>query len=299
MNFSQINEQLQIEKLAHPLAEKHQIDLRILRLDQTHHEISGNKWFKLKYNLLEAKKQGHSKLLTFGGAYSNHIYAVAAAAKLFSFESVGVIRGEAHKQLNPTLEFATNSGMHLKYVDRESYRRKSEAEFINQLKEELGEFYLIPEGGTNQLAIKGAAEIAELISGNIDYCCLPVGTGGTIAGLISGLKGNGEIIGFSALKGSFLQKEVEQLLSDHSENPLKNWSIQNDYHFGGYAKTKPELMHFIQEIERDFKLELEPIYTGKMLYGIIDLIEKGFFANGSKILTIHTGGLQGRAGFGL
>lgn len=299
MNFSQINEQLPIEKLAHPLAEKHQIDLRILRLDQTHPEISGNKWFKLKYNLLEAKKQGHSKLLTFGGAYSNHIYAVAAAAKLFSFESIGIIRGEAHKQLNPTLEFATKSGMHLKYVDRGSYRRKSEAEFINQLKEELGEFYLIPEGGTNQLAIKGAAEIAELINGNIDYYCLPVGTGGTIAGLISGLKGNGKVIGFSALKGSFLQKEVEQLLSDHSENPMKNWSIQNDYHFGGYAKTKPELMHFILEIERDFKLELEPIYTGKMLYGIIDLIEKGSFETGSKILAIHTGGLQGRAGFGL
>lgn len=296
MNFSQINEQLPIEKLAHPLAEKHHIDLQILRMDLTHPEISGNKWFKLKYNLLEAKNQGYSKLLTFGGAFSNHIYAVAAAAKLFGFDSIGIIRGEPNNTLNTTLQFATNSGMNLKYVDRDSYRKKTEVNFIDQLKEEFGEFYLIPEGGTNPLAIKGVAEMAELISEKFDYCCLPVGTGGTIAGLITGLMGKVDIVGFSALKGSFLQKEVGQLLS---EDHPKNWSIQNDYHFGGYAKTKPELMQFIEEFEKDFQLQLEPIYTGKMLYGIFDMMEKGCFENGSRILAIHTGGLQGRAGFGL
>ncbi|KYG78038.1 1-aminocyclopropane-1-carboxylate deaminase [Roseivirga spongicola] len=299
MDFSQINEQLPIERFQHPVATENQIDLRILRLDKTHGEISGNKWFKLKYNLLEARNRGINKLLTFGGAYSNHIYAVAAAAKLFGFQSVGIIRGEEHIPLNPTLQFATDAGMHLHYVDRESYRNKTVEHFINQLRAEFGEFYLIPEGGTNRLAIQGAAEIPSLIPEPFDYYCLAVGTGGTIAGLISGMKGQGNIIGFSSLKGSFLQDEVANLLQSFGHESLHNWSIQNEYHFGGYAKTKPNLIEFIKAMEEQFELELEPIYMGKMLYGILDMIEKGQFEKGSKILAVHTGGLQGRAGFGL
>lgn len=299
MDFSQINESLPIQKLENPKAVAQGIDLRVLRLDKTHSEISGNKWFKLKYNLIEAKEQGISALLTFGGAYSNHIYAVAAAAKLFGFKSIGVIRGEAHSELNPTLRYATESGMLLKYVDRETYREKTKPEFIEKLKSEFGEFYLIPEGGTNSLAIKGAIEIAESINEPFDYYCLPVGTGGTIAGLIKGLKNQGKIIGFSSLKGSFLTDEVSELLSEFPNDQFNNWQINNDYHFGGYAKVKPELLDFIKKTEKELGLMLDPVYTGKMLYGVIDMIEKGRFKPGSKILTIHTGGLQGKAGFGL
>lgn len=299
MDFSQINQNPPIQPLEHPTAIAKGIDLRVLRLDKTHPEISGNKWFKLKYNLIQAKEQGCSTLLTFGGAYSNHIYAVAAAAKLFGFQSIGVIRGEAHTKLNPTLLYATESGMRLKYVDRETYRGKTNPGFIERLKLEFGDFYLIPEGGTNSLAIRGAAEIANVITEPFQYYCLPVGTGGTIAGLISGLKNQGQTIGFSSLKGSFLTDEVSKLLSDFSNNQFNNWQIDNDYHFGGYAKVKPELLDFIKKTEETLGLMLDPVYTGKMLYGVIDLIEKGRFKPGSKILAIHTGGLQGRAGFGL
>lgn len=299
MDFSQINQNPPIQPLEHPTAIAKGIDLQVLRLDKTHPEISGNKWFKLKYNLIQAKEQGYSTLLTFGGAYSNHIYAVAAAAKLFGFQSIGVIRGEAHSELNPTLRYATESGMLLKYVDRETYREKTKPQFIENLKSEFGDFYLIPEGGTNSLAIKGAVEIAEAINKTFDYYCLPVGTGGTIAGLISSLENQGQTIGFSSLKGSFLTDEVSKLLSDFSNNQFNNWQIDNDYHFGGYAKVKPELLDFIKKTEETLGLMLDPVYTGKMLYGIIEMISHGRFERGSKILAIHTGGLQGRAGFGL
>lgn len=299
MDFHQINERLPIQSIPDSEAVKRGIDLRILRLDQTHPEISGNKWFKLKYNLLQARQAGHSKLLTFGGAYSNHIHAVAGASHLFGFESIGIIRGEEHTELNPTLSFAKEHGMILKYVDRESYRKKTEASFIEGLRKELGDFYLIPEGGTNELAIKGAAEISSLIHKKFDYYCLPVGTGGTIASLITGLQNHGRIIGFSALKGSFLTEEVSTLLGNYTQQKFGNWEINNDYHFGGYAKVKPELIEFIREMESDFDLPLDPVYTGKMMYGLVDLIRKGVIPKGAKVLAIHTGGLQGRRGFGL
>ena len=299
MDFQAINDALPIEEIAHPEAIKRSIDLRILRLDQTHAEISGNKWFKLKYNLLQANQGGQSTLLTFGGAYSNHIYALAAAARLFGFQSIGIIRGEEYAELNTTLSFAKANGMMLKYMDRQSYRIKMDGHIIGELKKEFGDFYLIPEGGTNELAIKGASEIADHIHDEFDYFCLPVGTGGTMAGLISGLNTQGKIIGFSSLKGSFLAEEVSDLLSKYSQRELNNWKINNDYHFGGYAKVKPELIEFIKEVESGFGLLLDPVYTGKMLFGVIDLIKKGVIPSGSKVLTIHTGGLQGRAGFGI
>jgi len=299
MDFNQINESLPIQPISHAEAVKRGIDLRILRLDQTHPEISGNKWFKLKYNLLEANKAGYTQLLTFGGAYSNHIHAVAGAAQLFGFQSIGIIRGEEHRELNPTLTYAKERGMILKYVDRESYRQKTDKLFIEKLEMEFGEFYLIPEGGTNKLAIKGAAEIVDFFTEEFDYYCLPVGTGGTIAGLITGLQNQGRIIGFSALKGSFLTKEVSELMETHSTDSFINWEINNDYHFGGYAKIKPELLEFIKEMESDHGLLLDPVYTGKMLFGVIDLIKKEIIPPGTKVLAIHTGGLQGRAGFGL
>ncbi|WP_420384754.1 1-aminocyclopropane-1-carboxylate deaminase/D-cysteine desulfhydrase [Roseivirga sp.] len=299
MDFSQINEQPKLQVIHHPDALSNDIDLQVLRLDETHPHLSGNKWYKLKYNLLEASRLGHNTLLTFGGAYSNHIHAVASAARLFGFRSIGIIRGEAHATLNPTLSFAIECGMQLKYVDRTTYRDKTNSAFLDSLKREFGDFYLIPEGGTNELAIKGASEILHAVDKAFDYYFVPVGTGGTITGLINSLNNQGRVIGVSALKGSFLQGEVTELLNQYTQGSFDNWLMNNNYHFGGYAKVNPTLIDFIRAIENDYQLPLEPIYTGKMLFGIIDMISREEIPKGSKVLAIHTGGLQGRAGFGL
>ena len=281
-----------------PLFEEKGVELWMKREDLNHPVVSGNKWRKLKYNLIEAKKQGHKNLLTFGGAYSNHIYAVAGAGKKLDFETIGVIRGEEHAELNPTLSFAKAQGMHLHYMDRSTYRQKESEEVINLLKQVYGDFYLIPEGGTNELALKGCAELAEEIDHDYDFLCCPVGTGGTLVGLIIGARGSGQLLGFSALKGDFLQKEVDNLLKK-STKIYNNWSITDQYGFGGYAKVKPELLKFMSEFEEKQGILLEPIYTGKMMYGIYEMVRAGKFKEGSKIVAIHTGGLQGRAGFGL
>lgn len=264
----------------------------IKREDLNHPIISGNKFRKLKYNLLKARELGVTTLLTFGGAYSNHIYAVAGAGKAFGFKTIGIIRGEAHDPLNHTLAFAESQGMELVYLDRETYRNKKSTAVIEQLKREFGEFYLIPEGGTNDLAIRGCEEIIEAIDRGFDVITTAVGTGGTITGLISGLKGDKKVLGFSSLKGEFLKDEVKDLLQAIDQSHLDNWAINTDYHFGGYAKTKPELLDFINAFEQAFNIPIEPIYTGKMMFGLFDLIEKDAFLRGTRILAVHTGGLQ-------
>ncbi len=268
------------------------------REDLNHSVVSGNKWRKLKYNLNAAKQQGQTKLLTFGGAYSNHIYAVAGAGKAMGFETIGVIRGGEHTQLNPTLSFAKEQGMHLHYIDRSTYREKESERVFNLLKQLYGDFYLIPEGGTNELAIKGCAEIVDEIAIDYNYLCCPVGTGGTFTGLITGAKGKGTLLGFSALKGDFLTEDVGKwLLKTHIL--YNNWAITDKYCFGGYAKTKSELFDFMGGFEEQHGILLEPIYTAKMMYGIWEMVKSGKLKPGSKVVAIHTGGLQGRAGFGL
>ena len=288
-----------LEVLEDSLLVEKQIQLSVLRLDQIHPQMGGNKFFKLKYNLQEAQKLDFDTLLTFGGAYSNHIYATAAAGKHYGFKTIGVIRGEEHLPLNNTLEFAKASGMHLHYISREQYRLKNNQEFINQLKNQFGEFYLIPEGGSNSLAVKGCAEIVTHIAEDWDYICTPCGTGGTLAGLIMSLKSNQRALGFSALKGgAFLNEEVNALLKGYlSDNQLlgfksKDWEIFTDYHFGGYAKKKPELLAFIKSFQQNHQILLEWIYSGKMFYGIYDLIQKDYFPKGSKIIALHTGGVR-------
>jgi len=272
-------------------------DVKILvkREDLNHSVVSGNKWWKLKYNLEEVSKTANQTLLTFGGAYSNHIYAAAAAAKELNFKSIGVIRGEEVLPLNETLAFANECGMKLHFVSREDYRRKAEESFIETLREKFGDFYLIPEGGSNSHAVKGCEEFAreKLSLIEFDYMCLPVGTGGTMAGIVSGLKGKKNIVGFSVLKnGNFLNDEVRNLLLEYSNKDYANWSIQPDYHFGGYAKQTPELNKFLLKMKRENNLHLDPIYTGKMVAGVFDLIEKNYFPRGSTILLLHTGGLR-------
>ena len=259
--------------------------------------LSGNKWHKLKYNLLAAKEDGKDTLLTFGGAFSNHIYATAAAGKLFHFKTIGIIRGEEHLPLNPTLTFAKNAGMEIHYVDRITYRNKTDSDSIISLKKKFGDFYLIPEGGTNKLAVKGVSELIKSIDLDFDFICTACGTGGTLAGLAAGLKGEQYALGFSVLKGaSFLSGSVQNLLNNNANQQFNNWRIILDYHFGGYAKISKELISFIDEFEKENDIPIEPIYTGKMFYGIYDLIRKGFFKKGQTIIALHTGGLQGLEG---
>lgn len=267
--------------------------LKIKREDSIHPLVSGNKYRKLKYNILEAQELGKSTLLTFGGAYSNHIAAVAAAGEKFGFKTIGVIRGEELSTRindNPTLHFAQQNGMQLHFVSREDYRIKSDLEFINRLEEQFGDFYCIPEGGTNSLAVKGCEEIVTETDKAFDYICCPVGTGGTISGIINASSANQKILGFPALKGDFLRKDISKFANK------SNWDLITDYHFGGYAKINKALISFINDFKAEYNIQLDPIYTGKMLFGIMDLIEKGFFDKGSKILAIHTGGLQGISG---
>ncbi len=272
------------------------IALYIKREDLIHPLVSGNKWRKLKYNLLEARRSGYDRIITFGGAFSNHIHATAAAASLGGFKSTGVIRGEIVQPLNPTLQQAVDWGMELVPIDRERYRKKTDHRFLERLKSQVGDGYIIPEGGTNLLAIKGCREMT-LIDETFDYWCLSCGTGGTMAGLLSGLGRESTVLGFPALKGGmFLKKEINSLLEAAEITPQVKWQLIPDYHFGGYARITRELLNFIVDFRNDYGILLDPVYTGKMMYGLTDLIKMGFFPANSRILALHTGGLQGITG---
>lgn len=270
----------------------HGVHLLVKREDLNHPFVSGNKWWKLKYNLEEAQRAGHDTLLTFGGAYSNHLYSTASAAHELRMKSIGIVRGERTEPLNQTLSFAESRGMKLHFVSREAYREKSEPEFLRSLRNQFGEVYVIPEGGTNKFAVHGCAEFAKTLEGEIDfdYLCLPIGTGGTMAGMIEGLSSNKKVIGFSSLKGGdFLKDEIQSLVS----NTQLNWQVHTDYHFGGYGKTTPELMLFVENMKKNYQLPLDQVYTAKMMMGILDLTRQGYFKRGSTVLVLHTGGLQG------
>ncbi len=267
--------------------------LLLKREDLLHPFVSGNKFRKLKYNLIAAKEQQYNTLLTFGGAYSNHIAAVAAAGKELGFKTVGVIRGEELQSKfseNPTLSFAEECGMKLHFISREAYRNKEETNFLNELKQQFGNCYILPEGGTNELAVKGCEEILSKETDNFDYICAPVGTGGTVAGLIKASNATQKIIGFSALKGTFQTSEITKYTSK------TNFRITDDYCFGGYGKIDSDLIRFINEFKEKTNISLDPIYTGKMMFGIFDLLKKDHFKENSRIFAIHTGGLQGIAG---
>ncbi len=281
------------QKVNLPLLEEKKVSLFIKREDKIHPLISGNKYRKLKYNIKKAKIVQYQTLLTFGGAFSNHILATACAAHENGLKSVGIIRGEelAFKWTdNPTLLKATALGMRLKFVSRSDYRNKHSDEFIEQLKAEYGRFYLLPEGGTNDLAIKGCEEVLMTEDEDFDVVCCSVGTGGTIAGIINSVSLRQKVIGFPALKGDFLKEDICKFATN------KQWNLQLDYHFGGYGKVSAELINFINDFKKETQIPLDPIYTGKMMFGILDMVEKDKFESDTKILAIHTGGLQGIVG---
>ena len=277
-----------LQKIETALTRQFNINLFIKRDDLIHPEISGNKWRKLKYNIEQAKKENKDTILTFGGAYSNHITATAAAGKYFGLKTIGIIRGEAYQPLNKSLQFATDCGMELVYVDREMYRNKNSSDFRSMISDfEESKIYFLPEGGANTLALKGCAEIVDELNIDFDFICCACGTGTTIAGIASNLKPHQQAIGFAVLKHDKLQEEIFQKFDiQHSKLTIQN------YPFGGYAKTTPELIQFIKAFYIEHQILLDYVYTGKMMFGLFDLIAKNYFPENSTIVALHTGGVM-------
>ena len=292
-----------LQLLDEPVAATRGVRLLSWRDDLAYPDLPGNKARKLKHNLVAARQQGHRTLLTFGGAYSNHIAAVATAGRLFGFQTIGLIRGDEPvpgTALNPTLARAAADGMALHYLDRTAYQRRAEPVFIAGQLARFGPAYVLPEGGTNDLALPGCAELVAEIRQVVafDALAVAVGTGGTLAGLLTGLAGPEQAVGVAALKnGVFLRGEIDELTQSAAGQTYANYSVQTDYHFGGYARYSADLLAFIRQFRQRHRVLLDPIYTGKLLYGVLDLIAQGYFAPGSMVVAIHTGGQQAWAGW--
>ncbi|HBB48988.1 MAG TPA: 1-aminocyclopropane-1-carboxylate deaminase [Flavobacteriaceae bacterium] len=268
--------------------------LHLLREDQIMEVASGNKLRKLLPNLKQAAKIGVNRVLTFGGAYSNHIAATAAAGQKFGYQTIGLIRGEELTEKiheNPTLSKAKRCGMELVFVRRQEYKRRFEAEYLSALQHRYGPCVLIPEGGSNDLAIQGVANMVQLLPKKFRVLCTPIGTGGTMAGLLEGARTPQEVWGFSALKGVDFVKQLEVYGEGISR------TIFTHFHFGGYAKANRELIDFINNFKACTQVPLDPIYTGKMMFGLLDVLRTSSGIDISEILVLHTGGLQGIEGF--
>jgi len=259
----------------------------------------GNKWRKLYYNLLAAREQGKHGLLSFGGAFSNHIAAVAEASRLYGFESVGIIRGEPTTPLNPTLKTAAGMGMQLKFVSRTAYRTKDQPDFLAQLGLKQAHYYCIPEGGSNLPAIRGCADLgAEIMHAySPDLVAVACGTGGTLAGLACGIEQKCKVLNINILKGDWHSEIVRKWCEAYPCSTYSHFDVIIDYHHGGYAKWTPELIRFIRQFKTDTGIRLDPVYTGKLLFALSDMVQKGAFQRGTRLMAIHTGGLQGIAGF--
>ncbi|MDD1640227.1 MAG: 1-aminocyclopropane-1-carboxylate deaminase [Methylococcaceae bacterium NSP1-1] len=283
-----------LTKIDDPLLDQYQIKLWIKRDDLLHPIISGNKWRKLKYTLDHALSEGADTLISMGGAYSNHLHALAYVSKALGLKTIGLVRGEQPETLTPTLSDLQNWGMVLKFVSRFDYRLLRQYKGCYDLPGLKPRQYWLPEGGAQALALKGVAELVNEIDVAYDILCVPCGTGATLAGIIDMVPDQVSVMGFAALKNAeFLQTDVESLLP----RPCSNWQINMDYHFGGFAKTSAELMTFMADFEFKTGIPLEPVYTGKMIYAIYNLITKHTFKPGQRIIAVHTGGLQGKRGF--
>ncbi|MGI5414416.1 1-aminocyclopropane-1-carboxylate deaminase/D-cysteine desulfhydrase [Actinomadura luteofluorescens] len=275
-----------VVELADERAARRGLRLFLKRDDLIHPELPGNKWRKLRHNIGPARE--HGTLLTFGGAYSNHIRAVAAAGRIHGFATIGVIRGEEHLPLNDTLARAESMGMRLTYMDRATYRRKHEPDVVEALRERWGGFYLLPEGGSNAAAVRGCAELGAEVPG-FDMVCCPCGTGGTLAGLAAGLAPGQRAVGFSVLRGGFMTGEVARLQRETYGERRGDWSVEDGFHFGGYARTAPELDAFADDFAGRHGIVLDRIYTAKMMFGVLALAERGAFPEGARVLAVITG----------
>ncbi len=293
--LQQIESQFQaspLQRLEHELFTQKKIQLWIKRDDLIHPIVSGNKWRKLKYVLQEALKLGCQGFVSMGGPYSNHLHALAWVVQTLNIPVRAFIRGECPAILNPTLKDITDWGMLVEYVSRSEYRELRTLGIQSPLLKLKSSEYWIPEGGSLTLALSGVAEMVSEIEVDFDVLCTPCGTGTTLAGVLTGLNPQQKALGFSALKGGdFLRQDVMQMLTPDQKYP--DWDILLDYHFGGFAKKNADLIRFMQTFKARFDIQLDPVYTGKMFYGLIDLIEQDYFTPGTRIVALHTGGLQG------
>lgn len=292
-----------IEKIHHPIALEKGISVYVKRDDLIHPEISGNKWRKLKYNLLKAQSLNKELIITMGGAFSNHIAATAALGKARGIRTKGIIRGEEKKELNQTLKRAQENGMELEFISRQLYDERNEEWFKQEVLERHRKAYFIPEGGANFLGMQGCTEILHEVNIDYEFVCICAGTGTTASGLAWSLPEGKKLLVFPALKGGdFLKDEMKEQLywalldEDAVEHNMKKVSFHSDYHFGGYAKINQELINFMRDFHDITTIKLDPIYTAKMFFGIFDLIQNGHFKKGQNILLIHSGGLQGISG---
>ncbi|KAA0991783.1 1-aminocyclopropane-1-carboxylate deaminase/D-cysteine desulfhydrase [Dyadobacter aurulentus] len=282
-----------LQELHNELCEKAAVRLFVKRDDLIHPEVSGNKWRKLKYVLKEVKQLEIDRVLTFGGAYSNHLYALASACSELDIKAIGIVRGERPVEESATLQFCRQKGMELHFVTREEYKLRQSEEYQSSLSQQFDYPYLIPEGGTSVLALPGVSELTTEVKNQLgivpDYYCVAAGTGGTAAGILCT---GANVVAFSALKGGgFLKDEIDGLIQDYQNPGILD--LQTSYHFGGYAKWNAGLLDFIDDFKNRFDIQLEQVYTGKMLYGVFDLIKKGYFSRNAIIVAVHTGGLQG------
>jgi 1-aminocyclopropane-1-carboxylate deaminase len=276
-----------LQSVHHSLFSEKNLSVDVLRLDLVHPIVSGNKWFKLKEYLRDAMEQDQDTIITFGGAYSNHIVATAAACKEVGLKSVGIIRGEKPSKPSHTLVQAMQLGMQLHFVTREEYRLKTIPPCLH-----ISNAYLINEGGYGLNGMLGAKSILDNIDQNkYTHICCAVGTGTTLAGLIEASSSEQKCIGISALKNNFgIQNDINALLSDKNKN---RFDLLHDFHFGGYAKYTEELIRFMNEWYTSTKIPSDFVYTGKLFFDIQSLTERDHFPPGSKLLLIHSGGLQG------
>lgn len=269
------------------------INADVLRIDKIHNVVSGNKWFKLKNHIQKVKDENHNTILTFGGAYSNHIVATAYTAKEMNLNSIGIIRGEEPKKLSKTLKDCKSYGMNLKFISRSEFKERESTEFINNLKTEFGDFYIIPEGGSGKLGRLGAEDIIKLCDyKKYTHIMCAIGTGTMFFGIANSSCKNQEIIGIPVLKGmnDFLERNKELFTDNQTYNRSK---IFSEYHFGGYAKQNKELLDFMNQLYKNNNLPTDFVYTAKLLYSFYDLLNRNYFPNGSNVLIIHSGGLQG------
>ncbi|MCE6989351.1 1-aminocyclopropane-1-carboxylate deaminase/D-cysteine desulfhydrase [Dyadobacter sp. CY323] len=280
-----------LQELSHKILDEAGVKLYIKRDDLIHPVVSGNKWRKLKYNLSAAKSSGQDVVVTFGGPYSNHLYATAAATNAIGMRSIGIVRGEEKE--TPTIDFCRNHGMDIRFVSRDEYRQRNSISYLFNLIKILGNAFIIPEGGTSGHGLKGVAEMvhetSKQLSQHVDYYAVAAGTGGTAAGILSA---KADVLAFSALKGGdFLKADIDELLEQYKDRG--NLTLLTDYHFGGYAKWNDDLLDFLIWFKTEFDIQTEQVYTAKMLYGLFDLIQKKHFKPGTTIVAVHTGGLQG------
>lgn len=295
--FAAMTPYLKLPTPQHPVFTRQGVTLWLKRDDTIHPQVSGNKWRKLKYWWEEFRLSGKSEILTFGGAFSNHLAAVADFGQHQGIPTHALVRGEEKPQ-NQTLDFCRSCGMNIDYISRSRYRQKDDPEFMEMLSTTLPQVFIIPEGGKGLPGLKGCAEILDEVSEPFDYVACAAGTGTTAAGLLSH-KNKATLLVYPALKGaSFLQRAIAQQWAaiNPGKTIAKKWEVIHEYHCGGYGKVTPDLIAFINYFYRLYKIPLDPVYTGKMMYGLWQDIYGGKFAPGTRILAIHTGGLQGIAG---